>query len=192
VNARARYRFRPALAAPFNFITFQIAWWICIIAVTYGQAWPGLVAFAIVVAIHLTLVKLRKPELQLLLASVIIGFVFDSLLVRTGWIEYAAASDVAAVAPSWIVANWAGFATTINVSLGWLHGRYGLAMAFGAVGGPLSYWGGAQLGAAELVDPQRALPALAVGWAAITPLLFFLGNFFHSRASTGADERSDS
>lgn len=177
MTALAIARLNPAVIKPFNFVVFQFAWWICILAAAREQAWPGLLAFAMVIAIHLALTTARQAEIRLLLAAIAIGAVFDSLLVQAGWIVYAA-GGIPALAPAWIIAMWAGFATTINVSLGWLHDRYALAAVFGALGGPLSYWGGAQLGAATLTEPLPALSALAFGWAAITPLLFFLGKYF--------------
>ncbi|MGB5202220.1 MAG: DUF2878 domain-containing protein, partial [Sedimenticolaceae bacterium] len=80
----------------------------------------------------------------------------------------------AALAPYWIVAMWMGFATTLNVSLGWLKGRYWLAALFGAVGGPLAYLAGAKLGGITLISSEAALTALALGWATIMPLLMYL------------------
>ena len=65
--------------------------------------------------------------------------------------------------PYWILAMWALFATTLNASLGWLHGRPALAGALGMLSGPLAYWAGARLGAIELVQPAAALAALALG-----------------------------
>ena len=63
------------------------------------------------------------------------------------------------------------FATTLNVSLAWLKRSLPLAILFGAIGGPLAYAAGAKLGGLVFVQQMPALIALAIGWAAITPLL---------------------
>ena len=66
---------------------------------------------------------------------------------------------------------WALFASTMNISLNWLHDRKVLAMLIGAVAGPLSYWSGARLGALQLSNPSAAIIYLSIGWAAIVPVL---------------------
>jgi hypothetical protein len=73
---------------------------------------------------------------------------------------------------------WMLFATTLNVSLRWLR-RFPLAaIALGAIGGPLAYWGGARLGAMEFTAPVAATAALAIGWGALTPFLVWLARRF--------------
>ena len=64
------------------------------------------------------------------------------------------------------------FATTVNVSLGWLRGRVVLAAALGAVGGICSYAGGRRLGAGafDLIQPETVL-ALVMVWGVGVPLL---------------------
>jgi len=79
-----------------------------------------------------------------------------------------------AMAPPWILGLWALFATTLNVSLNWLKGRWLVAALLGGIAGPLSYWAGARLGAVVLVEPVPALVALSIGWAILMPLLMAL------------------
>jgi hypothetical protein len=105
-----------------------------------------------------------------------LGLLVDSLLLATGWLSYPAGLWLSGpwqfnLAPYWIVALWALFATTLNVSMGWLRGRPLLAVLMGAVGGPLSYLAGEELGGIELTEPVAALSALAVAWAVAMPLL---------------------
>ncbi|HPB74378.1 MAG TPA: DUF2878 domain-containing protein [Chromatiaceae bacterium] len=76
--------------------------------------------------------------------------------------------------PAWMLALWANFATTLNLSLAGLQTRPGLAAVLGLVGGPLAYWGGAGLGAMTFVAPLPALITLALGWALLTLLLLAL------------------
>ena len=74
-------------------------------------------------------------------------------------------------APYWIVAMWALFATTVNLSLRWLKGRLWLALILGAIGGPLAYFAGYRFGAVTFLESTTALILLSLGWALWTPLL---------------------
>jgi Protein of unknown function (DUF2878) len=57
------------------------------------------------------------------------------------------------------------FATTFHTSLSWLSSRYFLAAIFGAVGGPVGYYAGAQLGALHFPShPTLSLAVLAPLW----------------------------
>ena len=69
---------------------------------------------------------------------------------------------------------WLQLGTTLRSSLRWLRGRYLLAAAFGAGGGPAAFLAGERLGAAVWGEPRwlTAL-ALAVVWGLATPLLVF-------------------
>lgn len=91
-----------------------------------------------------------------------------------GWIEYPSGNIAAGFAPYWIVAMWMLFATTLNVSLRWLRNRTALAVVLGAIAGPLSFYGGAQLGGVVFLDQRAGLIALSVGWAVMMPTLIIL------------------
>jgi hypothetical protein len=71
-----------------------------------------------------------------------------------------------------MVALWANFATTLNVSMRLLRSRLLLAALFGAIGAPLAYYAGARLGAVDLVATLPALLAIGAGWLVLCPLLF--------------------
>ena len=62
----------------------------------------------------------------------------------------------------------------------WLvRGSVRLAALFGMVGGPLAFFGGARLGAADLhPDLWISLGALALEWALAMPLLLWLAGRF--------------
>ena len=173
-----------------NFIAFQVGWFACVLGAANGIAWFG--ALAVLAAAILHLKRARRPgaELRLLLAAMILGLVLDSALLATGWVAYpgsfAGSEWLPPLAPYWLVAMWVLFATTLNVSMGWLHGRPLLAALFGAVGGPLSYWAGARLGAMELLQPTAALAALAVIWAVAMPVLLRLAQRFNGFRETRA------
>jgi hypothetical protein len=96
-----------------------------------------------------------------------------------GWLTYPSGMFLSYLAPYWIVAMWALFSTTLNVSLKWMKGHLLLASVFGAIGGPLAYLGGYRLGGVELTEPTAAMVALSIGWALMMPLLMYLSDRFN-------------
>ncbi len=157
-----------------NAIAFQIGWFACVLGAAYGLAAAGSALAAVIVALHLVFAARPAQSLKLIAIALLLGGLWDSALMAARALEFTSGGPMRGAAPHWILALWALFATTLNVSLGWLHGRALLAALVGAVAGPLSYWGAAQLGAVTLIDPVFALTALAVGWAAIMPALMAL------------------
>jgi hypothetical protein len=159
-----------------NIMAFQVGWFVSVLAAAQKMPWIGPVAVLMVVALHLKLAKRPRAEVQLILLAMGLGLILDSLLLSTGWLRYPGGFWLAGAAPYWIITLWALFATTLNVSMRWLRGRFVLTMLFGAIGGPLSYLGGAKLGGMTLVAPASALGALAVSWALVMPLLIWLSS----------------
>jgi hypothetical protein len=154
-----------------NFGAFQLAWFACVLAAANGRALLATLAVAIAVCVHLWLAPRRAPEAMLVLVVTSIGLFWDSLVVSLGLVSYASGNFADGVAPVWIIAMWALFATSLNLSMGWLKGRPWLATAFGAVGGPLAYLAGERLGGVQMPDAVQALGVQAMGWALILPLL---------------------
>lgn len=153
-----------------NFVAYQVAWFACVLGGANALPWVGVAVTAVAVAIHLSLSPAPGRDSVLILAVSTIGALWDGLLVGVGLLEYPSGMVLPWLAPVWIVALWAGFATILPVSLRWLLGRWRLATLFGAIGGPLAYYAGMRLGAVTFPDPVAALAALAVGWAVLTPL----------------------
>lgn len=157
-----------------NFVLFQVAWFACVLGGAHDTPWIGPAVVAGAVAYHLSRAPNPKAEISLLAMAAGIGAAFDSALAATGWLSYPSGQWHPLLAPYWIVALWVAFASTLNVSLSWLKGRLLLAVAFGAVGGPLAFVAGARLGGVTLHEPALALTALAVGWATVTPTLLLI------------------
>lgn len=161
-----------------NFILFQAAWFACVLGAARGMAWLGVITTILIVAWHLKQAKQTKPEVILLIITLLIGAVFDQVMLSTHLISYQAHGWSDALTPAWILALWAGFVTALNVSLRWMQGKWIVAVLFGAFGGPLAYMGAERLGAVTLnANPQSYL-ALSVGWAIITPVLLVLARRF--------------
>jgi hypothetical protein len=166
-----------------NIVAFEIGWFACVLGAAHGRPMLGLAVAAAVIAIHLWLAAERAREALLIGAAVALGAIWDTSMGHLGWIAYAAAGPWSGFAPLWILALWALFATTLDVSMRRLQTRPLLAALLGLVGGPLSYLGAARLGACELVERGSALAAQGVGWALITPLLLTFAGHLHGRRS---------
>jgi hypothetical protein len=165
-----------------NFIFFQLGWLACVLGGTGNWHWMGTMMVIGIVGFHLSRASRPYDEFMLILAALVIGAVWDSLLVWAGLLSYANGVIHAALAPHWIVAMWALFATTLNLSLRWLKGRWVLATIFGAIGGPMAYYAGFRLGAVGMADMTNAMLALAIGWAGLMPLLMWLSQRFNGFA----------
>ncbi len=177
--------FSPALnAIPLwllNQFSFQTGWWTVVLTAAWG--WPiiGIVMVAILVAWHLIRVRPLRTEALLIALAAAIGFSLDSLLQSTGWVSFAG-DPGGGFAPLWMVALWANFATTLNVSLRALQRHPWLAGVLGAWGGPGAYWAGAQLGAMVVYNATATYSALAVAWGLLTPLLLALAGALARRS----------
>jgi hypothetical protein len=157
-----------------NIVSFQAGWFACVLGAARGWWWLGPLLVAAIAGAWL-LVAPRPRGLALLLALTgIAGLCWDSALAYLGLIAYPPDLLSPPLAPSWILAMWVLFATTLHISLRWLRGRPLLAGLLGAMLAPLAYFGGARLGALQLLQPQLALLAQAAGWALLLPLLVAL------------------
>jgi len=162
----------------FNFVAFQVGWFSCVLGAANGLPLLGVLVVCLIVALHIRLSDQPGHELRLLVLSMLLGLVFDSLLVSSGWVSYPSGMMVAGVAPYWILAMWALFSTTLNLSMGWLKNSLVLASVMGAVFGPLSYLAGQRLGAIQLVDFRSSMIMLALIWALVMPILVFAASRF--------------
>jgi len=161
-----------------NFAAFQLGWFACVLGGANQLPWLGTLVAILIVAWHLSQAHQPGREFTLLAAVGALGATWDSLLVAAGWLSYPSGTLLADTAPHWIVAMWVLFASTLNVSLRWLRGRWIMATLLGAAGGPLAYYAGAQLGGVDIVEPLLAFSALALGWATFVPLLIKLSTRF--------------
>lgn len=163
----------PTLRLAINVVAFQLGWFACVIAAGKGLDGIGIAAVAAVVVVHLTLSASLSAEVRVIALTLACGAVWDSLLRAVGLMHYLSPGP-ACLAPAWILAMWALFGTTLNLSLRWLRGRAAVTVLFGAVGGPMSFWAGQRLGAVQIRGPWEGLLAQAGGWAVILPLLVHL------------------
>ncbi len=161
-----------------NFVLFQLGWFACVLL--GGSPWHfwALVVVALAVAVHLNSAPGMNPELRLIGLSLLLGLAWENLLTLSGVLSYPFGQIVGQQAPLWIVAMWPLLATTLNVSLRWMHGKLWLTMAFGAVGGPLAFFAGERMEAVTIANPMLAYLILAAGWAVLFPALVKLAQTY--------------
>jgi len=165
-----------------NFVLFQIGWFACVLSGAARQPLIGVAIAAAIIGWHVWRAQQPSREIILLLLAMLVGALWDSLLVWQAWLDYPAGILLPHTAPYWIIIMWALFASTLNLSLRWLKAHLLLAVILGAVAGPLAYYAGARLGAVDFLQPTPAFIALALGWAVFTPLLVILSNRFDGYA----------
>lgn len=149
-----------------NAILFQATWFACVIGGAAGAPGWGFAGVLALLAFSWSVGTLQR-DLRLLAVLGLIGFVVDTAWITLGVLDY----GERALAPSWIVALWLGFALTVNHSMGWLRQKPLLAAALAAVFAPVTYLAGARFGAVEIADPL-GLALISGAWAVMFLLLF--------------------
>jgi hypothetical protein len=152
-----------------GFVLLQAAWFACVVGAARDRPAIGIAAVALVVTLLLAWSRRRRADMVLVVIALAVGAVWDSALLRTGLVDYASPGPLTGWAPAWILALWALMAPMLREPLRGLHGRTLPAALLGAAGGALSYAAAERLGACRLAEP--ALAVIALGWAALLPLL---------------------
>lgn len=169
-----------------NIVAFKIGWLACVLGGAKGMPLLGTLIAVVIVGAHVARSGQPRNELMLVLIAGAIGAVWDTALAASGLLIYSSGTLFAGTAPYWIVAMWLLFATLLNKSLRWLHGKTVAAVVVGAIGGPLAFYAGHRLGAVEFGDFGIAMLALAVGWGAIMPVLVALAQRFEGMTPASA------
>lgn len=164
-----------------NFVVFQAVYAACVLGAANGHLWLGPLAGLLLFPLNLRFVSDRGAELRLWIAAGLVGAVLDSGLLALGVFDFPAVTRIAPetalsgwVVPPWIVTLWVAVGTALRSSLAWLGRDLRLAVLFGALGGPLSFWSGSRLGATILPLGPASFAALSVEYAVVLPLLLIL------------------
>jgi hypothetical protein len=151
-----------------NALLFQLAWFGCV-------AGGDSLAFALLVIIfyiHIKYLKLDRTELIFIGLVAFAGFLMDTILSIAGIFKFE--NIQFGYIPTWLICLWMIFATTINLSLAWLHDRLLLALVLGAIGGPMSYFAGSNLSSVVIAPPQFvSLVIISLCWAVFFPLVLY-------------------
>jgi hypothetical protein len=150
---------------------YQLGWFAIVLGMAHHRPWLGSSISAVAIALDLMLAPHRVRRSKLLVIAVIVGAFAESLNAVLGVYSVTSGSVLHEWASPPIVLLWAGFSTTFERSLRWIAARYGLALAIGALAGPLAFFGGERLGAITLSRNPWLLAALSTEWALTLPLL---------------------
>jgi hypothetical protein len=117
-----------------------------------------------------------KPSQEIKLAAVAlaVGVAIDTVLQATSVIDFYGWS-LAFFSPFWLWLLWVLFAMTLNASLSFLQTKpLWLSALAGMVFGPLTYYAGAQLGAAYFDGSFIHTAVLALVWMIALPFLVYV------------------
>ena len=157
-----------------NAFGFQTAWWACIAGVGHGLEIPALVYGLVLASLHVAFATKPWQEVQLAAIALALGIAIDTLLQATSVIQFYGWS-LAFLSPFWLWLLWVLFAMTLNTSLALLQTKpLWLSALLGLVFGPLTYYAGAQLGAASFESSLIHIGALALSWMVALPFLVYM------------------
>ena len=148
-----------------NALLFQIGWFAAVLG--GDSRWLGLVAAILI--LHLLWISSWRAEGRLLIRVLVLGTLVDTLLRQAGVLAF---KEPTVLIPLWLMLVWLLLATTLRHCLAWTARPWWRASLLGALGGPLSYYAGAQL--AGVSFPLGLWPAmllLSLLWAALLPVL---------------------
>lgn len=169
----------------FNFISFQIMWWLCVLSANQSQGWTVILLAMMLVCVHLQWVEHFDQALPIFLSATV-GCVFDQLLFKFGYIHFSPEVSNGIFIPVWMIALWLAFATTLNSSLRWLQGKPLLSAILGGIFGPLAYFGAQALNAVQLTLPKQSLVIVSLEWALLLPFLLWIRLCFNHRLTLTA------
>ena len=154
-----------------NFILFQLGWFACVLGGAYDQVLIGCLVAISVIAFHIYQAKDTMRELRLLILALIIGIIYESLMVSLALAQYEHGQALPFIAPLWIILMWPLFATTLNLSMRWMKNLAPLLIALlGAILAPFAYLAGERLGAVVYDDIILSMSIIGIAWALLLPL----------------------
>jgi hypothetical protein len=161
-----------------NILGFQTAWWACIAGVGRGLEIPALLYGLVLAGLHLRFAHQPQQEAKLAALAMLVGMAADTLLQTTSVISFYGWA-LGPLSPFWLWLLWALFAMTLNTSLKFLQSHtLWLSAAAGLVFGPLTYYAGAQLGAASFDSTPFHFGVLAITWGFALPVLVYAARHF--------------
>ncbi|MEM7253532.1 MAG: DUF2878 domain-containing protein [Pseudomonadota bacterium] len=157
-----------------NLIAFNLCWLANVLGAAKGYPWLGPMVTAVWVVIHFAVLDVRhQTNWRLVAVAAGFGYVADSLLVLSGHLAFTDVASLGYPSAVWMVALWIAFACTLDHSMQWLQRKWWLPPVFGAIGGPLAYFGGERLGALMPLAPLD-LAWVGLVWLVGLPLLVAL------------------
>lgn len=157
-----------------NGIIFYTYWWLSIWGASIGNFYIGPAVAVSYFILHFIIVKDKFKEFKNLLFCVFIGFIFESILLYLGFLEYKSMMN-SSVIPIWVIILWAGYSLTVFHSFQYIKGRYFLSLIIGALFAPLIHISGAKTGAVVLnYSIATSYFVLMFMWSIALPLMNYI------------------
>ena len=156
-------------SSAFNLVFFNLLWLTCVLG-RNELLWLSAPAILVYAGFLLATGTLRASSL---IAPALVGLTIDLALVSGGILDF----NPHTLLPAWMILLWLLFATTLNLSLGWLRRYFWITALAGGFAFPLNYRIGAELGAVSFSAPTPlVLALLASVWMVGLPLLVRLSS----------------
>ena len=148
-----------------NVLWFYLGWFLCVI---YGNG-MAIMVLAGSILVYRFVIPFTIKQWQFVLAVVLAGLVVDSFLIGSKVITF---HHLGIFPPLWLATLWLLFGTALLVSLPMIVRKKWLFLCLCGLGGPGSYAGGVELGAAEFgYEWLISFTALAVVWVIVGCLI---------------------
>lgn len=164
----------------------QAVWFVAVVAASHGNWWPGVLAAAVFVGLHVFTAARPRVELKLVGLALVCGVAVDGIAASQGWLRYAVPlTNGGALPPAWIVALWGSLAVTLNVAMRSMQRHMWVGVLVGGIGAPLAYLAAERgWGAVRFADPVgKGIAWLAVAWAVALPALLWAARRWSAAAS---------
>ena len=165
-----------------NLISANIGWLACILGAARGHHWLGLVVVPILFVIHITAIERHniRNVFIVALATMVIGFFVDTLLIILGTLEPNRWVMPWPFTTLWDLVIWVNFSLTLDTSLRFLQKRPVAAAFLGALCAPGAYYAGDRLGAFNFSEPFfSGLLWVGFVWLFVMPCLSLMARYFY-------------
>ena len=157
----------------FNGITFYIYWWVSLWGASVGKFCIGPLLAISYFILHFILITNKKKEFKYMLFCIVVGFMFESILLYSGFLTYRGIiSNSYNIVPIWPIILWAGYSLTVFHSFRYMKGNYFISFILGALFAPLIHVSGNKLGAISFnYSLYISYLTLMLMWSICFPLL---------------------
>jgi len=170
-----------------NWGLYQAGWFAMVLGAARGYPWAGAGVGLVLVGVHVSLSRERKPEIMTILLIGAMGTLVDSAQAFAGVFVFESGYWSYWVVPCWLTVMWMQFATLFHFILSWLSERYVLSAFLGAAGGPAAFLAGEKLGGVIFpMGTVHSLFILAGVWSVVTPVCVFIAGRFRPRSVPGS------
>ncbi|RAP34505.1 hypothetical protein DID80_07235 [Candidatus Marinamargulisbacteria bacterium SCGC AAA071-K20] len=165
-----------------NAVGYYLTWFMLVYFSNSSDLWIAYTFSSMYIFMHFLLSKHRKRDAVLLMSLVSLGILVDGLLTYFNILHFKSSIEVVGL-PVWLIVIWALFSLLPNYSLKWLHSFPKASILFGMIGGPLSYYSAAKLGAVTFPNITLSLIVLSVIWGGLLPFILYKQRFIFSIVS---------